>query len=98
MVKKIGDILAEYLRGRGWSRQDPCSKVFLEWKAIVGEPLSAHTDPGEMADGVLYIEADHPGWLQMVSLKKEYLLERIRETAPEAKITEIRARLGVRKS
>ncbi len=97
MVKKIGDLLAEYLRERGWTANDPGSKIFLEWKTLVGEPLCDHTEPVEITDGILLLEADHPGWLQRVSLKKAFLLERISEMAPGANVTDIKARLGVKK-
>ena len=96
-MKKIGEILSEYLRKRGWPSHDPCSRIFLEWKTLVGEPLCDHTEPVEISDGILHIKADHPGWIQMVSLKKAYLLERIREMAPGADITEIKSQLGIRK-
>jgi len=97
MLKKIGDLLTLYLRLRGWPAEDPCSKIFLDWNATVGEPFCEHTKPVELTDGVLSIEADHPGWLQMVSLKKASLLEAIKKAAPKANVTEIKARLGARK-
>jgi predicted nucleic acid-binding Zn ribbon protein len=98
MLKRIGDLLAEYLRQRGWQADDPCAKIFLDWNATVGEPFCEHTKPVELTDGVLSIEADHPGWLQMVSLKKASLLGAIRKAAPRANITEIKARLGIKKN
>ncbi len=97
MLKRIGDLLAEYLRSRGWQGEDPCAKIFLDWSATVGEKFCEHTKPVELTDGVLFIEADHPGWLQMVSLEKASLLEAIRKAAPRANVMEIKARLGVKK-
>jgi predicted nucleic acid-binding Zn ribbon protein len=96
MVKKIGDLLREYFIEKGWKSEDPCSTIFLNWNSLVGKPFCEHTRPVEIIEGVLFIEADHPGWLQMFSLKKDSILGLLEKKVPMADIRDVRARLGVR--
>jgi predicted nucleic acid-binding Zn ribbon protein len=93
-MKKIGDLLREYLRERGWLGEDPSSPIFLSWKTISGEPFSAHSRPLEIEDGVLIVEVDHPGWLQLMNMKKAALLSAIGEAAPRAEVRDVTLRLG----
>jgi predicted nucleic acid-binding Zn ribbon protein len=94
MIKKIGDILRGYLLERGWSGNNPYSSVFLRWEEIAGEELSRHARPIEIEDGILIVEADHPGWVQMVSLRKDGLLRSISDAAPSAEIKDVRVKLS----
>lgn len=94
MIKKIGDILRGYLLERGWAGDNPSSSVFLRWEEIVGEELSRHTRPIEIEDGILIVEADHPGWVQLISLRKSGLLRSLSDAAPAAEIKDVRVRLS----
>jgi predicted nucleic acid-binding Zn ribbon protein len=96
MVKKIGDVLREFLKERGWPAEDPCSAVFLNWKSIVGETFGEHSWPMEVEDGTLVVEVDHPGWMQMFLLRKGCLLESVRKVSPRAGIRDLRVRLRAR--
>jgi len=40
--------------------------------------------------GAVLVEVDHPGWLQMLQLKKSQLLKNIRKRYPELEIRDIR--------
>ncbi len=94
MMKKVGDLLREFLRDRGWLGKDPSSVVFLEWESVAGEPFSGHSRPVEIEDGTLIIEVDHPGWLQLLLMKKASLLSAVQEAAPAAGIRDLVLRLG----
>jgi predicted nucleic acid-binding Zn ribbon protein len=94
MIKKIGDILREYLMDRGWDAEDPASAAFLRWQRIAGDEIAAHSHPIELEKGVLIVEADHPGWIQTIGLRKTELLAALKMAAPEAGIADIRVRLA----
>lgn len=93
-MKSVGEVLREYLRERGWLKANPYEPLFREWSSIVGEALSGHVRLVDVLDGVLVVEADHPGWLQMVQLRKQAILEAARARAPEATVVGLRARVG----
>jgi len=89
-VKKVGDLLREYLRERGWLTQNPYGALFENWHNAAGSVLAAHTRLKDVRDGILIVEADHPGWLQMARLRKEVILSAARAAAPDARIADIR--------
>jgi predicted nucleic acid-binding Zn ribbon protein len=93
-VKKIGDLLKEYLKEMGWLEGNPYEPLFQGWKQIAGEALAAHSRLIDVHNGMLLVEVDHPGWLQMLQLRKTALLEAARRAAPQAGIEGIRTRLG----
>ncbi len=93
MIRKIGDVLRQYLEEKGWTMQDPGSAVFLRWSEIAGEELAAHSQPVEIEEGTLIVDADHPGWAQMLSLRKTEILRSIKKAAPGSEIEAMRIRL-----
>jgi predicted nucleic acid-binding Zn ribbon protein len=93
-MRRVGDLLRQFLEDRGWASGDPYSPLFAGWPGVVGEPLAGHCRLAEVEDGVLVVEVDHPGWLQMVTMQKKTVLEAARRAAPAARITGLRTRIG----
>ena len=92
-MRKVGDILKDYLRERGWLTESPYATLFSGWSHVAGG-LAAHTRLRDVHEGIMVVEADHPGWLQMARMRKEALLSAARAAAPYARITDIRFLLG----
>jgi len=93
-MKKIGDILREYLREKGWQEGNPYDPLFHEWQKIAGPALAAHARLVDVQNNMLLIEVDHPGWLQMLQLRKKGLLEAARRTAPLVSLVDIKVRVA----
>ncbi len=93
-MKRIGDLVRQFLEDRGWESGDPYSPLFAGWKQVVGEPLAGHSWLAEVEDGVLIVDVDHPGWLQMLSMKRQAVLEGARKAAPRARIEGVRGRIA----
>jgi predicted nucleic acid-binding Zn ribbon protein len=93
-VKRIGDLVRQFLEDRGWDAGDPYSPLFAGWKKVVGEPLAGHSRLAEVEDGVLIVDVDHPGWLLMLSMRRQAVLEAARRAAPRARIEGLRARIA----
>ncbi len=89
-MRKIGDLLREYLREKGWLTANPWQPLFEGWPQIAGEKLAAHSRLSDVQDGVLIVEVDHPGWMQVARLRQQALLEAARNAAPEAPLRGIR--------
>ena len=92
-MRKVGDILRDYLRERGWLTGNPYASLFSGWGHVAGG-LAAHTRLVDVREGIMIVEADHPGWLLMARMRKEAMLAAARTAAPEATITDVRFRLG----
>ena len=93
-MKKVGDLLREYLREKGWLAGNPYEPLFKEWQRIAGEAVAPHARLIDVKEGILIVEVDHPGWLQMLQLRTAALLEAARRAAPQGRIEGIRIRLG----
>lgn len=93
-MKKVGELLRDFLREKGWLAGNPYEPLFSEWKSIAGVALAAHSRLVDVRNGVLLVEVDHPGWLQMLQLRKTSLLAAARRAAPLASVEGIRVRLS----
>jgi predicted nucleic acid-binding Zn ribbon protein len=94
-MKSVGDLLRQLLRERGWTSGNPYDPVFAGWAKIAGDALSSHARLIDIQNGILLIEVDHPGWLQLAQLRKDSLLAEARRAAPLAGIEGMRFRVGV---
>lgn len=97
-MKKVGDLLREYLREKGWLGGNPYDQLFARWPRIVGDAMAAHARLVDVRNGMLVVEVDHPGWLQMFRLRQDALLEASREAVPEVSLQGIRVRVGGRET
>ena len=95
-MKKVGDLVKEYLRERGWLTASPWQPLFAGWPEIAGEGLAAHSRLSDVRAGFLVVEVDHPGWIQMARMRQEKILAAARKAAPEAVLEGIRVVLGTR--
>ncbi|MBT3273773.1 MAG: DUF721 domain-containing protein [Spirochaetales bacterium] len=89
-MKKAGEILTGILGSREAKRAGSWSSFFRGWSDIAGEDLAAHTEVKDVVRGAVLIEADHPGWLQMLQIKKPQILKGIQKSFPELDIVDIR--------
>ena len=94
MTKKIGDVLREYLRERGWLSGSPYQPLFSGWRAIAGDAVAAHAVLADVQRGFLIVDVDHPGWIQMVRLRQGSILEAARRAVPGVPLEGIRVRLS----
>lgn len=96
MIEKIFDSLDK-------TRIQKANKVFLSWKEALskisahekndGELLSAHTEAVDLKNGVLLVEADHPGWIQLLQLHSRFIVRVLQTAAPELHIASLAFRL-----
>jgi predicted nucleic acid-binding Zn ribbon protein len=64
------------------------------WPVIAGGQLAQHTCPAHLKNGILYVYADHPGWLAEVRrLPKTHLLGKIASLPGIPEIKDIRFQL-----
>jgi hypothetical protein len=94
LVKKAGDLLSAFFDEATLDKAKGYGSLFSSWPAIAGENLAAHSRIVELERSVLLIEADHPGWIQILQTKQKNLLHAIRRRFPEITVTAISFRLS----
>jgi len=104
-MKKAGDVLLELFRDKyGYSEVKSFEDIipakpgiFSSWESIMEKifPEAAfHSKIRELERGILYVEADHPGWVQILQTKQKDILLEVQKRYPELDIKSISLRLG----
>jgi predicted nucleic acid-binding Zn ribbon protein len=92
---RAGDLLSAILPERdALDKAHEYHRLFSSWRAIAGERLAAHSHLIELEHSVLLVEAEHPGWIQLLQMEQERLLSNARRLFPELGITGIAFRLS----
>jgi hypothetical protein len=93
-VKKIGELLSVFFDDDTIKKAQGYNSLFSSWRDIAGENIAAHSRIVELEKSVLRIEADHPGWIQILQIRQKGLLNRVRRKFPTLNITGISFRLS----
>lgn len=62
------------------------------WKKVLqningdGEKLAAHSRIVDLKNNLLYIETDHPGWIQLFGLYRQRILRSLKKEFPELSV------------
>lgn len=91
-MKKAAEILARLLE-RHSPQAQPYSSLFGGWGQIVGESLAEHSRVYEVRNQNLFVDVDHPGWMQLLLLKKQAILARLRRQYSPLAIRDIKIRV-----
>jgi hypothetical protein len=79
------------------------NRVISSWSSILksikaknyetGQNLAAHSRVIDLKNGVLLVEADHPGWIELLHLYTKYILTGLNRAVPELTIDTLSFRL-----
>ena len=98
-MKTAGEILSAILDKETVKKAEQMGKLFSPsvWSELLDScKLSqgvSHTRIAELEKTVLLVEADHPGWIQLLQTKQTELLDEVRRRFPEITFTGISFRL-----
>ena len=99
-MKKAGDVLAAFLDKDTLENAEQMGKLFSSsvWSDLLHScNLSqgvSHSRIAELERSVLLVEADHPGWIQLLQTKQRELLNAVRRRFPDIHLTGISLRLS----
>jgi predicted nucleic acid-binding Zn ribbon protein len=97
-MRKAGDILAAYFDEGTMKKARTYGSLFNSWTSLLencGLPQgSSHSRIAELERSVLLVEADHPGWIQILQTRQRELLDAARRRFPELALTGISFRLS----
>lgn len=60
----------------------------------IGNNMASHSRISDLKNGILLVEADHPGWIQMLTNYKKYILKGLNFKVPELKIFSLAFKLA----
>jgi len=99
-MRTAGDILAEFFDEETAKKAKDYGKLFSTslWTGVLDKcglaQGTSHSKIAELEKSVLLIEADHPGWIQLLQTKQTELLNAVRRQFPEITLTGISFRLS----
>jgi len=94
----LAAILPDLCRDRGWQAQVEAYSLLLRWADVVDAETAAHSRPGKIVAGVLWIEVESPAWMQQFQYRREEILAALNCRLRHARIKEIRFRLPEQKN
>ena len=54
-----------------------------------GQNLADHSRVTDLKNGILFVEADHPGWISLLQMHKKFIIRGINMKVPELNVTNI---------
>lgn len=93
-IKTAREVLSAFFDEEKLRQGGRYAEFFSSWKFLVGEQLAAHSHIADIKNGILYIEAEHPGWIQLLQLRQSAILAGIATRFPEFGLRGIGFRLG----
>jgi len=97
-VKDAASLLSAFFDQERLAQGGRYASFFAGWKALVGERLAAHSWIADIDRGVLIVEAEHPGWIQLLQLKQREILASVAHSYPDFGLKSVVFRLGKRGS
>ena len=95
-MDRAGDLLKEFLRRQGVKGDEPVVSLFGGWGRLVNPPLLDHSRIIDLKNGILWVEVDHPGWMQVLQLQQARILRQVRRQYPQLKIRGLSCRVNLR--
>jgi hypothetical protein len=93
------DMITQVFSNIDKSSVENSSRLLGTWKNVVskvhkyGERLAAHTELIDLKNGILLVETDHPGWIQIMQLYSKFILTGLQNALPELHILSLAFRL-----
>ena len=88
-LKKIKDLLADYLHGTNFNDINNIISIELIWGKIVGKPISNNTKIKSFKNGTIEINVSNSVWRNELSLQKNNLLAKLQTEEPNLNIKDI---------
>ncbi len=87
-------MLAQLITTRGYGRIQATADFTAAWRAAAGETFAPYTLPGRLKRGVLEVTVSNSTVIQELTFKKQQILAALREQLPDARIRDVRFRIG----
>jgi hypothetical protein len=97
-MKKVGDILSAFFDEDTLKKAQGYGDLFSSWGSLTAKcgipQAAAHSRISGLEKSLLLVEADHPGWVQILQTKQKELLTEVQKQFPGFFTTGIILRLG----
>ncbi len=96
-MEKAGDVLKLFLKNEQQLKEAArVAELFDMWTKLAGVNIASHSRIADITKNLIFIQVDHPGWMQILQLQEEQILKRIRKAFPSLEIKGMRMFLSER--
>ncbi|MDR1626697.1 MAG: DUF721 domain-containing protein [Spirochaetia bacterium] len=92
-MDKAGDLLKNFFAFYNIDGGEKYVSLFSSWRKVVGDAIADHSRIFNLRKGALIVEVDHPGWVQMLRMRQEGILQRLSRAYPDLGIRMIHTKL-----
>jgi predicted nucleic acid-binding Zn ribbon protein len=92
--KRMSDIVAQLVQKKGYAQVRAAQAHHEAWKTAAGSRFAPVTEPGKITRGTLEVTAANSLVMQELTFEKDRLLAAIQQALPDAKIKQIRFKVG----
>ncbi len=91
-IKSASQVLETFFSGLLGSKANEYTTLDKGWQKVLktiprdGEKMASHSEIKEIKNGCLYIQTDHPGWVQLFQLHKKKIMYTLRKEFPSIQI------------
>ncbi|MDR1933444.1 MAG: DUF721 domain-containing protein [Spirochaetales bacterium] len=85
-MDKAGDILKTFLSFHNLSGGEKYVSLFSSWRKVAGDDIASHSRVIDLRRGSLFVEVDHPGWMQMLQMRQSEILRTLSSRYPDLAI------------
>jgi hypothetical protein len=92
--KNIRDVVAKLITLRGYGRFQSDANLVGAWQTAAGDALARFSRPGQIRRGKLEVTVTNSTIVQELSFQKQSILAELSRQLPDARISDIRFRVG----
>lgn len=91
-IKKASDFIEQIFDGmeEAYPGEQRYVSLFQSWEQAAGTDIASHSKLREIENDTLIVTVDHPGWAQLLDIKKGSILSYIKKHFSELNIRRIR--------
>ena len=91
---RAADLLKEVLARAGVDPGAPQAMIYRLWDEMLGPDLAGSARLRDIRHGRLEVEVDHPARLQLVRMRQQEIMRRVRGRFPELAVTRLHVVVG----
>jgi predicted nucleic acid-binding Zn ribbon protein len=88
--RKLGNLLPQVLQGLGLKTGIDQHRALIIWDKVVGQTIAAHTRPGWVNHGILWVFVQDSIWHQELEFMKSQILEKLNQELESTKMRGIK--------
>jgi len=93
-IRTAAELIAALISPKAAQAAGTWARVTGAWPGLAGDRAAAHSRIADMDNQVVTVEADHPGWIQLLQFRQGQLLAEIQARFPALEVKALQFRLA----